>query len=447
MEVELRLVGAILDNPQHMNEVIAKLKPAMFQDAKAKIIYTALVDVYDIGKQIDSVVCHQKIRESGHGEIVKAFDLEKIKAYLTENSVNEYCQQIANKWVRKSLKEFSIELNQETSEEKNDVYTILERLYDKADQIYEGINSFESYQSFFEIKNDAVPEIVKDRPKGFSGVPTGLKELDDITSGFQGGNLIILAARPGMGKSAIMTTMIKNASEKGFSSAVFSLEMSKFEIFCRLVSENVNIGYEDLTKMSLTEIQKKMFQERISVVDNLPIFINDSTKLTITSLKSELKQMKKRQNIDIAFVDYLQLMSGDNHGGNREQEISRISRGLKQIAKELNIPIIALSQLSRKVDEREGHRPYLSDLRESGSLEQDANMVLFLYRPYYYLQQSNEQANPMQQKEAYLSVAKNRSGRTANIELLFEGEFSKFHNFYKSNAYESFTEVPNDTPF
>lgn len=428
MEVEQKLIAGLIDSPVNLDEVCNKLTVDMFAERECQIVYQSLIDLYTKNKGIDTVTIHKDLATKGLSKEIDLVKLANWSSFVTLDVIVEYANIIVERWIRRSLLAFSDKLQFTSQDERADAMEVLNDLYNTADKIYEGVTSQESYSTFNEELTKAVKDIDQERKGGMSGVPSGLIDLDQITNGFQSTDLIILAARPGMGKSALMTTAMSNAAMRGFSVAVFSLEMSKFQIICRIISEQVGISSNELVKRNLSEYQRKLFREQINNIRLLPIVINDNTSLTITGLKAQLKQMKKHQDVDICFVDYLQLMTGDG-GGNREQEISRISRGLKELAKDLKIPIIALSQLSRRVDEREGHRPYLSDLRESGSIEQDADMVLFLYRPYYYIQQRNEDEEYLGQKhEAFINVAKHRAGDLANVRVRFDGAHSKFYD-------------------
>ena len=426
--IEQKLVGGLIESPNHIDLIIGRLKVEMVQDIKARYLLESIYKLYTNGKSIDAVTVFNQLALLGYSNEVTAYDLDKMLSYINADLAIEYAELIIGNYLKKELRIFADELNAKSQSNKHDPYDVLDSLYLTGDRLYSGITKGESFSSFADQLQDAAKELSQPSQE-LSGVPTGLEDLDIMTNGFQPSDLIILAARPGMGKSALMTTMITNAAAKNYAVGVFSLEMSKRQIICRMIAEDVNIAANDLTKNKLTDYQRKMFKAQVDNIRPYKVYINDSTDMNIMTLKAELKKMKYKHDIQIAYVDYLQLMSGDAKAGNREQEISNISRGLKTLAKELNIPIVALSQLSRKVDERENKRPYLSDLRESGAIEQDADMVLFLYRPYYYIQQKGgEVDNVAMEKEANLSIAKHRNGELANIQLVFEGQFSKFKN-------------------
>src|SRR5690606_13579185 len=270
----------------------------------------------------------------------------------------------------------------------------------------------------------------KNNTDGLTGVPSGFSSLDRMTSGWQKTELIILAARPGMGKTAFVVSALRNAAvDFNMPVAIFSLEMSSVQLVNRLISAEAEIESEKLKKGNLAPHEWEQMHRRINKLTNAPIFIDDTPALSILELRAKCRRLKAQHDIQMIVIDYLQLMSGETGGragGNREQEIAMISRSLKNLAKELNVPVIALSQLSRAVETHGGEkRPQLSDLRESGSIEQDADMVLFLYRPEYYGITQDENGNSVAGIGEVI-VAKNRSGSLDTVQLRFIGKFTKF---------------------
>jgi replicative DNA helicase len=240
-------------------------------------------------------------------------------------------------------------------------------------------------------------EDMKDHQDGLTGVPSGFTRLDRVTSGWQKSDLIILAARPAMGKTAFVVTSMRNAAvEFGKPVAIFSLEMASTQLAKRLISAEAELESEKLKTAQLTPFEWEKLVNKTAKLTNSPIFIDDTPAISVLELRAKCRRLKAQHDIQMVIIDYLQLMTAENKSGNREQEIAFISRSLKQLAKELNVPVIALSQLSRAVETRGGDkRPQLSDLRESGSIEQDADMVIFLYRPEYYGITEDEEGNPV----------------------------------------------------
>jgi len=271
-------------------------------------------------------------------------------------------------------------------------------------------------------------EELKDKEDGLTGVPTGFIGLDRLTSGWQPSDLVILAARPGMGKTSFVLALAKNAAmdfNKGV--ALFSLEMSDVQLVQRFISLEAEISGHKMRKGNLEEYEWQQLYTAIEKMADIPIFIDDTPGINIFELRAKCRRLKAQYDIQMVIIDYLQLMSGGgDNKGNREQEVSAISRGLKALAKELNVPVIALSQLSRAVESRGGtKKPMLSDLRESGSIEQDADMVMFIYRGEYYQILEDEEGESLK-GIGEIVVAKNRHGALENIKLRFISEFAKF---------------------
>jgi replicative DNA helicase len=257
-------------------------------------------------------------------------------------------------------------------------------------------------------------------------VPSGFSRLDRITSGWQKAELIIIAARPGMGKTAFVVSALRNAAvDFNFPVAIFSLEMASLQLVNRLISAEAELDSEKIKRGNLADFEWQQFVHKTGRLASAPIFIDDTPALTILELRAKCRRLKAEHNVQLIVIDYLQLMRGEV-GGNREQEIASISRALKGVAKELNVPVIALSQLSRGVETRGGDkRPQLSDLRESGSIEQDADIVMFLYRPEYYKIDQDENGMPTQGLTEVI-VAKHRNGSLDTARLKFIGKFTKF---------------------
>ena len=278
------------------------------------------------------------------------------------------------------------------------------------------------------INNKNIEEL-KNKEDGVSGVPSGFSKLDKITSGWQKSDLIICAARPGMGKTAFALTMARNiAVEHNIGVAVFSLEMSSEQLVNRLISSESEIEAGKLRKGDLADHEWVQLHSKIKGLSKAPIYIDDTPAISIFELRAKARRLVKKHNIKMIIIDYLQLMTAGGKGGNREQEISTISRSLKGIAKELGIPVMALSQVNRALEQRSGvgsKRPMLSDLRESGAIEQDADIVTFIYRPQYYkIQEWEDGENCLGQAE--IIVAKHRNGGLADVRLKFKGQFAKF---------------------
>ncbi|MEY3585712.1 MAG: replicative helicase, partial [Bacteroidota bacterium] len=269
---------------------------------------------------------------------------------------------------------------------------------------------------------------------GVSGVPTGFHGLDKITSGWQRSDMIVLAARPGMGKTAFVLSMARNSAvDYNMGVAIFSLEMSAVQLVKRLIASETRLPAEKLRKGDLKEHEFQQLHSRITKLATAPIFIDDTAGISVFDFRAKCRRLKAQHNIEMIIIDYLQLMSAKDGkgGGNREQEISTISRSIKEIAKELNVPIIALSQLSRSVETRGGDKkPMLSDLRESGAIEQDADIVSFIYRPEYYNITQDDNGNSLH-GIGEIIIAKHRNGALDSVQLRFVPEYARFENLHE----------------
>jgi replicative DNA helicase len=320
-------------------------------------------------------------------------------------------------------------------------------LLDKAEQkLFDIANNQlkKNYETAKELIEKAIKTIEDNSQKeGISGVPSGFKALDMVTSGWQPSDLVIIAARPGMGKTAFVLSMARNiAVEMNMPVAIFSLEMSSVQIITRLISSETEIGSEDLKKGQLNTHQWQALRSKVNKLENAPLFIDDTPGISIFDLRAKCRRLVHQHGVRIIIIDYLQLMtaggSGKNAGGNREQEISLISRSLKAIAKELSVPVLALSQLNRGVETRSAtgsKRPLLSDLRESGAIEQDADIVSFIYRPEYYKLESWEDGTSTT-NQAEIIIAKHRNGGLEDVRLKFEGKFTRFSDLDNDYNYQ-----------
>ena len=284
-------------------------------------------------------------------------------------------------------------------------------------------------------------EILRNKEDGLSGVPSGFTNVDRVTSGWQQSDLVIVAARPGMGKTAFALTMARNiAIDHNTPIGFFSLEMSSEQLVNRLIASEAELGASKLRKGDLANHEMVQLHEKIKHLSEAPIFIDDTPGLSIFELRAKARRLVKNHGVKIIMIDYLQLMTAGGNAGNREQEISTISRSLKGIAKELKIPVIALSQVNRGVESRTGvgsKRPMLSDLRESGAIEQDADIVTFIYRPEYYKIYEWDNGDDSR-GQGELIIAKHRNGSLKNVRLKFTGEFAKFADlsYFDGGDYE-----------
>jgi replicative DNA helicase len=346
----------------------------------------------------------------------------------------------------------SSDIIRDSYDDTKDVFDVMGSAEGELFQIAEN-NMGKQVQNLQSVVLEAIEEIEKasQNTDGISGVPTGFFDLDKLTSGWQRSDMIVIAARPAMGKTAFVLSMARNtAVDYGKAVALFSLEMSSVQLVKRLISSEARIHAEKLRKGNLREDEFQQLHSRITKLATAPIFIDDTAGLSVFDLRAKCRRLKMQHNIELVIIDYLQLMSAKDGkgGGNREQEISTISRSIKEIAKELNIPIIALSQLSRSVEQRGGDkRPILSDLRESGAIEQDADIVGFIYRPDYYGFLEDEDGNP-NNGIGEIIIAKHRNGATDRVRLRFVQEYARFENiesFEGNSMNDTFKNAKNES--
>ena len=337
---------------------------------------------------------------------------------------------IAEKFIKRSLINISRKISSDAFDDAVDIFELLNNAEAELFTVTEGTLR-KSYDKMSSLIKGALENIetLRNKEDGLSGIATGFTNLDRVTSGWQNSDLIICAARPGMGKTALALTMARNiAVDHETPIGFFSLEMSSEQLVNRLIASEAELSASKLRKGDLEDHEMVQLHEKIKQLSEAPIFIDDTPGLTIFELRAKARRLVKNHGVKIIMIDYLQLMNAGGNAGNREQEISTISRSLKGIAKELKIPVVALSQVNRGVENRTGvgsKRPMLSDLRESGAIEQDADIVTFIYRPEYYKIYEWDNGDDSR-GQAELIIAKHRNGSLKNVRLKFIGEFAKF---------------------
>ncbi|NBR73863.1 MAG: replicative DNA helicase, partial [Flavobacteriia bacterium] len=360
---------------------------------------------------------------------------------------------ILQKFIQRSLIRISNEIIESSYKETIDVFDLLDEAESKLYDVTQGNikKTSETAQSLVIQAKKRIEDIAN--REGLSGVATGFEKLDKLTSGWQSSDLIIIAARPGMGKTALTLSMARNiAVGRQIPVAFFSLEMSSVQLITRLISSETGLSSEKLRTGKLAGHEWQQLNVKVADLEKAPLYIDDTPSLSIFDLRAKARRLASQHKIKLIIIDYLQLMTAatNNKAGNREQEISTISRNLKALAKELDIPVIALSQLSRAVETRGGSkRPLLSDLRESGAIEQDADIVSFIYRPEYYgIDEWDDEGRTPAQGQAELIVAKHRNGGLDNIRLKFVGNLGKFEDLENFDAPFEFQSKmnPNEPP-
>ena len=458
IEMEEAVLGAMMIDKKGVDDVIDILQPDAFYKESHKHIFEAILQLFTETQPIDLLTVSSQLKKNGKLEIAGGdFYLIQLTQKIASSAHIEFHSRIIlQKFIQRSLIRISSEIIEESYDESTDVFDLLDKAESKLYEVTQGNikRSSETAQSLVLQAKKKIEEIAG--KEGLSGVETGFHNLDKLTSGWQPSDLIIIAARPAMGKTAFVLSMARNiAIQYGHGVALFSLEMASVQLITRLISSETGLSSEKLRTGKLEKHEWEQLSTKVKDLEKAPLFIDDTPSLSIFDLRAKCRRLVSQHSIKIIIIDYLQLMTagGNNKGGgNREQEISTISRNLKALAKELNVPVIALSQLSRAVETRgSSKRPLLSDLRESGAIEQDADIVSFLYRPEYYKieEWDDDEASPTA-GQAEIMIAKHRNGGIENIRLKFIGHLGKFDNLDDfSGGYDDLPSKMNhdDNPF
>lgn len=432
VELEEAVLGAMLLEKESLSLVIDALSPESFYKEQNGRIFAAIRKLFNESEPVDILTVTQELKRTGELELIGgSFYISSLTNRIASSANIEFHARIvAQKFLQRELIRISTDTIKAAYEDSTDVFELLDQTTQNIFQVLDS-NVRKQGDKMVNLISKAIEEIeaAAMQTDGLIGVPSGFTALDRITGGWQKSDLLILAARPGMGKTAFVVSMAKNAAvEFNKAVAIFSLEMSSIQLVKRLISSETEITQDKILKGNLDNHEFVQLNERIKKLSVAPLFIDDTPALSIFELRAKARRLKENEKVELIIIDYLQLMSGGpDSKGNREQEISNISRGLKSLAKELEIPIIALSQLSRQVENRPGgsKRPQLSDLRESGVIEQDADMVMFIYRPEYYGLEVDENNEPTKGR-AEVIIAKNRHGSLETVKLRFVGQYAKF---------------------
>ena len=425
-ELEEAILGAIMLEKSVFDTVVEILKPECFYLEANQRIFRSMQSLASKSMPIDLLTVVEELKIKGDLEVVGGpyYVSRLTNSVVSSANIESHARIVLQKFIQRELIRISGEIIGDAYEDSTDVFDLLD---DAESKLFEITNNhlrknFDDIETVL-MKTIQRIEDMRNREEDITGVPTGFPSLDKITYGWQATDLIILAARPSVGKTAFALNLARSAAmnpSKPTSVAFFSLEMSSAQLVQRILSAESEIWLEKIARGKLEEHEmKQLYKRGIDKLSKAPIFIDDSAALNIFELRAKCRRLKNKHNVGLIIIDYLQLMSGQtDRNSNREQEISKISRDLKGLAKELQVPIIALSQLSREVEKRkEGNKmPQLSDLRESGAIEQDADMVMFLYRPEYYDITSNEMGES-NKGETHVRIAKHRNGSLETIKL------------------------------
>ena len=444
IEVEQTILGAILIDAKAVPVAIECLKSneAIFYDIRHQAIYKAVYDLYNESQGVDLMTVAQKLK---HNNQLKNIGSEKYLIELTQKissgaHVEYHCRLILQDYIKRtSIKVGGILINK-GYDETADCFELLDESYKELDNITEYLQA--KTEKLFK---DNVNELIESFNQPNISVPSAIDEFTRKRSGFLPSNLFVLAARPGMGKTAYILSEAKFQAENGYPVGICSMEMSERELTGRIASNHCSIDAGKVANRKLKQEELATLRAKVDEILNIPIYINDQPGLTLMEVKVQAKKWYRERGIKILYIDYLQLMRGEK-GVNREQQISEISRGLKELAKELDIPVVALSQLSRQVEQRGGiKKPQLSDLRESGAIEQDADVVCFIYRPEYYgLDAFDDQNGASAKDKAELVFAKYRNGYTGKIYVSCFLEYMRFTSLVEDDVIQAPT-LPDGT--
>lgn len=420
---EQGVLGAMLMSKDAIAEVLEVIKPADFYRPAHELIYQAIIDLYGRGDPADPVTVAAELDRRGElariGGHVYLVDL--LASISIAANASYYAQIVHDKAVLRRLVDASIKIAQLGYAGTGNVADIVDVAQQTIYEVSEGKRS-EDYKVLRELLEPTYDEIeaIGARGGGLSGVPTGFAHLDELTNGLHGGQMIIIAARPAVGKSTLALDFARSAAVKNkLATAFFSLEMSQSEIVMRLLSAESGVMLNAIRNGSLGEDEWSRIVGHTKSFEEAPLFIDDSPNLTMMEIRAKARRLKQRHNLRFVVIDYMQLMSSGKKVESRQLEVSEFSRQIKLLAKELDIPVVALSQLNRGPEQRTDKKPMMSDLRESGSLEQDADIVILLHRDDLY----DKDNRP---GEADLIIAKHRNGRTDTLPLSFQGHFSRF---------------------
>lgn len=431
LESEQCVIGSIIVEEETLVPVAEILDREDFYIDAHKVIYDSMIELGNERKPIDMITLTNRLKEKGYLDQVGGVTyLTSITNMIpTTSNVKVYAEIVKkNSTLRKLIKASNdiISMGYEASDSLDDILNVAEK------KIFD-ISQDRMSQDFKPISEvltsvTAMIEEVYSKGSDITGLDTGFIDLNKKLGGFHKSDLILIAARPGMGKTAFALNLVANVAIRSKSSvAVFSLEMSKEQLVQRLLSSQSNVALDNINKGKIADDEWKKLTDAMTVLSSSDIFIDDTPGIKVSEIRSKCRKLKMEKGLDMIMIDYLQLMEADGRADNRQQEVSKISRSLKILAKEMNCPVIALSQLSRNTESGKDHMPKLSDLRDSGAIEQDADIVMFIYRDEYYTKMETKKKDL-----AEIIIAKNRHGEISNIELVWIGKIQKFSNKLKT---------------
>jgi replicative DNA helicase len=432
-DAEQSVLGAMLESKEAIANVVEVLTADDFYTPAHSLVYAAILNLYGGGRPADAITVAEELARRGELENIggRPYILGLLEAYPTASSAAHYARIVEEHALLRRLIEagnvvqeigFSMPEDVEDALDKSEevIYKVGDRrLRDDVQPIHKLL-----------VENMEAIEALYDRGANVTGLASGFPDLDEMTAGFQPSNLVIVAARPSMGKSALMSDFALYAAlQQATPVVIFSLEMSRHEMVQRFLSSQAKVDSQRLRRGSLQEQDWTRLSAALGRLAEAPIFIDDSASITLMEMRAKCRRLKAKHGLGLILIDYLQLMQSPRRSENRQQEVSEISRSLKMLAKELKVPVVCASQLNRGVEYRQDKRPLLGDLRESGAIEQDADIVMFLYRDEVYNPDTEEKG------EAELLVAKHRNGPTGKVRLAFMNQYTKFASFARGHGF------------
>ncbi len=442
-EAEASVLGAMMLDKEAVSKALQYLDHTAFYKDAHQQIFKAMTDLFNDGQPVDQVSVIAQLKRKKLLEMVGGayYVTGLVETTPSAANVEYYAKIVLDAAIFRRLIVTTNEIQSMAYEARDTAFDVLDtaeqRIFALSENRLRG-----GFKNFVDVLNRTFEHIdsIHSRKGHTTGVPTGLLDLDDLTSGFHPGELIILAGRPGMGKTALALTIARNAAvEYGFPVGFFSIEMADYQLAMRILCAEAKLDSHLVRTGKLPKDQWQRLSLQTGRLSNAKIFIDDSPVLTMMDIRAKARRAKAEHDIQMLIVDYLQLIKG-HRAENRQQEITEISRGLKALAKEISVPVIALSQLSRAVEGRTDHKPQLSDLRESGSIEQDADVVLFIYRKAFYDKRDGNTPTEDDERIAEIMVAKQRNGPTGNVEVIFMDKYTRFEN--KGTQREEFITAP-----
>ncbi len=433
VESEQAVLASMLMNREAVVNVADMLTKEDFYQAQYGVIFEAMVELYHEGTVIDLITLMERLKEKGVPENVYSIETmqELMSVVPTSTNAKKYAEIVKDRANMRRVIKLAESAANDCYTLKDSSVNILSNIENQVLELTQNGNNGDDIVPIRQVVDNVLRNIreASKQQGNITGVPTGFLDLDDMLTGLHGSELILIAARPAMGKTAFVLNIAEYVILKtDVPVAIFNFEMNKEQLVQRMIAMESQVNSQNIRTGNLQDDQWLKLYESSNIIGSTKLFIEDQSNVTIGDIRNKCRKLKQRHNVGLIIIDYLQLMSGSGRTDSRQQEVSEISRGLKVLAKELDVPIIALSQLSRAVEARTDHRPMLSDLRESGSIEQDADVVMFIYREDKYRDDLPEE----DKNKAEIIIAKQRNGATGTIRLGWQGEYTKFVNLERS---------------